>query len=144
VTIEPNLPAVSDALLANLDRLRALELEKRNLPVGSPRLIELATEIESLASSVLGSSDMQVDLAKEAVKEARAGVIDPDMTIDEMGAPPREVHVVLEEWRDAERRLGEVGGDTPEALRIRADIEVLRDEYRRAHDAAARRASGPK
>jgi hypothetical protein len=144
VTIEPNLPAVSDALLANLDRLRALELEKRNLPVGSPRLIELATEIESLAAAVLGSSDMQVDLAKEAVKEAKAGVIDPDTTIEEMGSAPRELHVVLEEWRDAERRLGEVGGETPEALRLRADIEVLRDEYRRAHDAAARRASDPK
>jgi hypothetical protein len=144
VSIEPNLHAVSDAMLANLDRLRALELEKRSLPVGSPRLVELATEIEELAAAVLGTSDTQVDLAKEAVKEAQAGAIDPDTTIDEMGAAPRELHIVLGEWREAERRLGEAGGDTQEALRLRAEIELLRAEYRRSHDAAARRASDPK
>ena len=143
VSIEPNLPAVSNAMLANLDRLRALELEKRGLPVGSPRLVELAAEIEELAARVLGTSDTQVDLAKEALKEARAGTLDPDTTIDEMAAAPRELHVVLEEWRDSERRLGELASDSPEALRLRADIELLRDEYRRSHDAASRRASQP-
>lgn len=141
VSIEPNLPAVSDAMLANLDRLRALELEKRELPVGSPRLVELASEIEALAAAVLGTSDTQVDLAKEAVNEARAGMIDPDATINDMASPPRELHVVLDEWRNAERRLGDVAGDSPEALRLRADIELLRDEYRRSHDAASRRSS---
>jgi hypothetical protein len=143
VSIEPNLHAVSDAMLANLDRLRALELEKRSLPVGSPRLVELAAEIEALAATVLGTSDTQVDLAEEAHKEAQAGTLDPDTTIDEMAAAPRELHVVLEEWRDAERRLGELANDSPEALRLRADIELLREEYRRSHDAASRRASGP-
>lgn len=143
VSIEPNLHEVSDALLANLDRLRALELEKRSLPVGSPRLVELATEIEQLAVLVLGTSDTQVDLAKAAVREARAGGLDPNATIEEMSAAPRELHVVLGEWRDAERRLAEVADDSPEALRLRADIELLRAEYRRAHEAAARRSSGP-
>ena len=84
-----------------------------------------------------------MDLAKEALKEARAGTLDPDTTIDEMAAPPRELHVVLGEWRDAERRLGELASDSPEALRLRADIELLRDEYRRSHDVASRRASEP-
>ena len=42
VSIEPELHATSDAVLATLDRLRTLELEKRDLPVGSPRLVELA------------------------------------------------------------------------------------------------------
>ena len=143
VSIEPNLHAVSDAMLANLDRLRALELEKRELPVGSPRLVELAAEIEALAARVLGTSDTQVDLAEEALKEARAGTLDPETTINEMAAPPRELHVVLEEWRDSERRLGELPSDSPEALRLRADIELLRDEYRRSHDAASRRSSEP-
>ena len=141
MSIEPNLHEVSDALLANLDRLRALELEKRSLPVGSPRLVELATEIEALAVLVLGSTDTQVDLAKEAVREARAGELDPNATIEEMSAAPRELHVVLSEWRDAERRLAEVSPDSPEALRLRGDIELLRAEYGRAHDAAARRSS---
>ena len=143
MSIEPNLHEVSDALLANLDRLRALELEKRSLPVGSPRLVELATEIEALAAVVLGSTDTQVDLAKEAVREARTGQLDPNVTIEEMSAAPRELHVVLSEWRDAERRLAELPSDSSEALRLRGDIEVLRAEYGRAHDAAARRSSSP-
>jgi hypothetical protein len=144
VSIEPNLPAVSDAMLANLDRLRTLELEKRNLPVGSPRLVDLALEIDELAVAVLGTSDTQVDLAKEAVREARAGVIDPKATIEEMAAAPRELHVVLEDWRNAERRLAGLASDSPEALPLRADIELLREEYRRAHEAASRRSSEPR
>ena len=68
VSIEPELHATSDAVLATLDRLRTLELEKRDLPVGSPRLVELAKEIERLATTVLGASDAQVDLAKAAAR----------------------------------------------------------------------------
>ena len=107
VSIEPELHATSDAVLATLDRLRTLELEKRDLPVGSPRLVELAKEIERLATSVLGASDAQVDLAKAALAGAKAGTIDPGTTINEMGDPPRNVQTVLAEWRDAERHLGE-------------------------------------
>ena len=141
VSIEPELHATSDAVLATLDRLRTLELEKRDLPVGSPRLVELAKEIERLATTVLGASDAQVDLAKAARAGADAGTIDPDTTINEMGDPPRNVQTVLAEWRDAERHLGEALPGTPEAARLRAEIEILREEYRRAHDAVVRRAS---
>ena len=141
MSIEPELHATSDAVLATLDRLRALELEKRDLPVGSPRLVELAKEIERLARTVLGASDAQVDLAKAALAGADAGTIDPGTTINEMGDPPRNVQTVLAEWRDAERHLGEALPGTPEAARLRAEIEVLREEYRRAHDAVVRRAS---
>jgi hypothetical protein len=142
VSIEPELHATSDTVLDTLDRLRTLELEKRRLPVGSPRIVELAKEIERLAATVLGASDAQVELAKTAVKEAREGVIDPETTIDEMGGDaPRDVHIVLAEWRDAERRLGETDTGSGDAARLRAEIELLRSEYRRAHDAAARRSS---
>jgi len=141
VSIEPELHATSDAVLATLDRLRTLELEKRDLPVGSPRLVELAKEIELLATTVLGASNAQVDLAKAATAGADAGTIDPGTTINEMGDPPRHVQTVLAEWRDAERQLGEALPGTPEAARLRAEIEVLREEYRRAHDAVVRRAS---
>ncbi len=141
MSIEPELHATSDAVLATLDRLRTLELEKRDLPVGSPRLVELAKEIELLATTVLGASNAQVDLAKAATAGADAGTIDPGTTINEMGDPPRHVQTVLAEWRDAERQLGEALPGTPEAARLRAEIEVLREEYRRAHDAVVRRAS---
>ena len=142
VSIEPELHATSDAVLATLDRLRTLELEKRDLPVGSPRLVELAKEIERLATTVLGASDAQVDLAKAAHAGAKAGTIDAGTTINEMGDPPRNVQTVLAEWRDSERQLGEALPGSPEATRLRAEIEVLREEYRRAHDAVVRRSSG--
>ena len=142
MSIEPELHATSNAVLATLDRLRTLELEKRDLPVGSPRLVELAKEIERLATSVLGASDAQVDLAKAAADGVKAGSIDPGTTINEMGDPPRDVQTVLADWRDAERQLGDALPGSPEAARVRADIEMLREEYRRAHDAAVRRTSG--
>lgn len=141
VSVEPELHATSDALLTVLDRLRALELEKRDLPIGSPRLVELAEEIEKLAANVLGSSDAQVELAKSAVEQAEAGVIDADTTIDELADSPREVHAVLADWRDTERRLAEAEPGSHQAAKLRAEIEVLREEYRRAHDAAVRRTS---
>jgi hypothetical protein len=143
VSIEPELHATSDAMLVNLDRLRSLELEKRQLPVGSPRLVELAEEIERLAATVLGASDTQSDLAKAALKEARQGTMDPSTTIEDMGSPPRDVHAVLAEWREAERGLNDAEPDSADALRLRAEIDLLREEYRRAHDAVARRASKP-
>lgn len=139
MSIEPELHATSDALLDSLDRLRALEQEKRDLPIGSPRLIELAEQIERLAATVLGTSATQVDLAKEAVAETKTRGLDPNTTIEEMASRPRDVHTVLSEWREAERRLGLADGGSTEATRLRADIELLREEYRRAHDAAARR-----
>ena len=77
MSIEPELHATSDAVLATLDRLRTLELEKRDLPVGSPRLVELAKEIERLATSVLGASDAQVDLAKAATRRGQGRIDRP-------------------------------------------------------------------
>ena len=60
------------------------------------------------------------------------------------GDRPRDVQTVLADWRDAERQLGDAIPGSPEAARFRAEIEVLREEYRRAHDAVVRRASGEK
>jgi hypothetical protein len=143
VSIEPELHATSDAVLANLDRLRALELEKRKLPIGSPRLVDLANEIEQLAATVLGATDLQTDLAKEAAAKVREGDLAPDATIESMAVAPRDVHAVLADWREAERRLGEVDGSSAEASRLHEQIEGYRREYRRAHEAAVRKGSQP-
>jgi hypothetical protein len=143
VSIEPELHATSDAVLANLDRLRALEMEKRQLPIGSPRLVDLANEIEQLAATVLGATDLQTDLAKEAAAQVRKGDLAPDATIESMADAPRDVHTVLAEWRDAERRLGEVEVGSAEAGQLHEQIEALRKEYRRAHEAAARKGGRP-
>ena len=138
MSIEPELHATSDALLADLERLRELEIEKRDTPFDSPRLVELADEIERLARTVLGASDVQADLARLATARSKTGQMDGSATIED-AAETREVHAVLAEWREAERTLAEVGSASPEGVRLRARIEVLRTEYRQAHDAAARR-----
>lgn len=141
MNVESELRQASDALLANLDRLRELEEEKRHVPLDSERLVALAEEIELLASTVLRTTDRQTDLAKLTAAEARP-TTDPAATIDNT-APSRDVHAVLAEWRDAERRLADLPADSTEAAIARAEIAALREEYRRAHDAVARRTSPP-
>lgn len=138
MSIEPELHATSDALLASLDRLRELELEKRQTPLKSPRLVELSEEIERLAKTVLGTSDVQTDLARLASEMVEKGELSGTESIDSLGSA-RDVHTVLAEWRDTERRLGELEPNSSAATKLRGRIEILRSEYRRAHDAAARR-----
>ncbi len=141
MNLEPELRGTSDALLANLDRLRELEYEKRTLPLDSPRLVELATEIELLASTVLRTTDRQTDLAKRANEAADRGDLEGEASIETL-APSRDVHSVLADWREAERRLAGLAPDSTEASIARAEVRALREEYRRAHEAAARRTNG--
>ena len=138
MSIEPELHATSDALLASLDRLRELEMEKRHTALESPRLVELSEEIERLAATVLGASDVQTDLARLAHGLVEKGDLSGKQTIETMD-DTRDVHTVLAEWRDTERQLSETDSASPAATRLRAQIEMLRSEYRRAHDAAAKR-----
>lgn len=140
MNLEPELRQTSDALLANLDRLRELELQKRRLPLDSPRLVELATEIEDLASTVLRTTDRQTDLARITTKRGRQDGVEETTTIETL-PPTRDVHAVLAEWREAERRLADLPADSTDAAIARSEITALREEYRRAHDAAVRRGS---
>jgi hypothetical protein len=140
VSIQPELHATSDALLASLDRLRELELEKRQTPLESPRLVELSEEIERLAQSVLTASDVQTDLARLAHAMVEGGQLAGTESIESMGET-RDVHAVLAEWRDTERALAELEPGTPAATQLRGRIETLRAEYRRAHNAAALRSN---
>lgn len=140
MSIKPELHATSDALLASLDRLRELELEKRQTALESPRLVELAEEIERLAESVLSASDVQTDLARLAHAMVEGGQLAGTDSIESL-AETRDVHTVLAEWRDTERALGELEPGSAAATQLRARIETLRAEYRRAHNAAALRTS---
>ena len=141
MSIQPELHATSDALLASLDRLRELEMEKRQTPLESPRLVELSEEIERLAESVLSASDVQTDLARLAHDMVGQGQLAGSGTIETM-AETRDVHAVLAEWRDTERALGATEPASAAATQLRARIETLRSEYRRAHNAASLRSTG--
>ena len=128
------LRAASDSLLRDLTELQALEQEKRHTEPDSPRLVRLAIEIEALAARVMGTSMRQRERAENIVEDAGAEA--PDTTIAET---PREIHVILAEWRDTERQLTEAVAGSADADIAERRINALRREYRRAHDAARRR-----
>ena len=127
------LRAASDSLLRDLTKLQALEQEKRHTEPDSPRLVRLAIEIEALAARVMGTSMRQRERAEDLV--ADAGSVAPDTSISET---PREIHVILAEWRDTERQQLEAVAGSAEADIAERRINALRREYRRAHDAARR------
>lgn len=134
------LRAASDALLRDLAELHELEQEKRRTDPDSPRLVRLAEEIEALAVRVMGTSMRQRERAQAI--SSPGGTDAPDQSIAET---PREIHVILAEWRDTERQLAEAAPGSPDAGIAERRIDGLRQEYRRAHDAAQQRAGkGPK
>jgi hypothetical protein len=53
---------------------------------------------------------------------------------------PREIHVILAEWRDTERQLSDSAPGSPEEGIAQRRIDELRREYRHAHEAARQRA----
>ncbi len=133
-TMERDLRLASDGLLASLDELYRLEDEKRTLTPGTPRFVELAGRVETLAQQVLGHSVRQGELAEQA--EALVEQTDATPRVIE-DVPPRPIHAILADWRQAERRASEAVPGSEDADRAATEITRLRDEYRRAHDRAA-------
>ena len=85
----------SDALLAQLSQLEELERTKRELEPGSAAQVRLTRRVELLARKVLNTAGQQTDIV-EAIAE---------MTDGASQLLTREPHVILAEWRDAERAL---------------------------------------
>ena len=131
------LRATSDALLADLEALEELERQKRGLQPDDPQLVDTARRVETIARRLLGQSVRQRELTAVINDLAQAGHPDaPQRTID---ATPREIHQILADWRDAERRARAAAPDSAEAEAANADIDRLREEYRAAHDSARRK-----
>jgi hypothetical protein len=131
------LRATSDALMSDLDALQQLEQAKRSIEPGDPQLVRVASQIEQLASRVLGASVEQLHLTEHVHHLVELGSPQaPEAPIDDM---KREVRVILAEWRDAERRAGLAQPGSPDALAAAADIKRLRAEYREAFEEARQR-----
>jgi hypothetical protein len=139
--IRPQLRATSDALLVALDELRELEGQKRKLRPGTPKFAELAKQIETLAEEVLRNSETEERLAQRSVELVEDGRGDVAAQPIEAMAAPRDVHLILGEWRDAERRLAAETPGSQAWERATVDAERLRAEYRHAHEDALRSAS---
>ena len=128
------LRETSDALLRDLDVLSTIEEEKRTLEPGDPRLVQLAGRIEEIAQRVLVGSVRQRQLTEVVIAQVEAASPDaPDAPIEQT---PRPIQAILAEWRDAERRAAAAAPGSAEAAEAEALVGRLRDEYRRAHDAA--------
>jgi hypothetical protein len=54
-------------------------------------------------------------------------------TLPTIEETPREIHLILADWRDAERVLNEQAPGTASWESARADVERLREEYARAY-----------
>ena len=130
------LRETSDALLRDLDVLVTIEEEKRSLEPGDPRLVELAARIEEIAKRVLAGTTRQHDLTKVVNAQVEAGSSRaPESSIEETVRP---IQAVLADWRDAERRAAVAEPGSAEEAEANALVDRLREEYRRAHEAASK------
>jgi hypothetical protein len=138
---EGSLRAVSDELLSELDRLAAIESEKRTLEPGDDRTLELARQARQLAQRILATSLAQEHLVEgghAAVQAELPGA--PTHTIEET---PRALFKILDDWREAERQAS-AATDIAQRADARARADQFREEYRRAFDETLRQSEGGK
>lgn len=129
-----NLRVASDTLLRDLEILESLEERKRTLPLDDPLVAELAGRIETIAQRILATSAAQRSITEEARVIAEEGTSEaPTRSIEDT---PRAAHEILVEWRAAERRLLSMEPGSAAAIELGATIAALREEYRRAFEAA--------
>lgn len=128
MNVEQQLRATSDSVLATLDQLALLETEKRTLKPDSQRFQDVALEIERLAADMFAQAHAQERLGERSQAEAARGKNLPP--IDKVPAT-RELHVILEEWRAAERQLAAASPRTADHARAAAEISRVREEYQR-------------
>lgn len=136
MTGESELRRTSDGFLARVEKLHELEELKRTLTPGTPEMLRVTREVEALSREVVEWAARQTELAELAAKRQ------PSNMLPISRVPPRDIPVILDEWRDAERRLGEQEPGTAGWQSARADVERLRDEYGRAYEARRPNAGG--
>jgi hypothetical protein len=126
----------SDTVLKALDRLTALEAEKRRLEPDDPRILEVADEVAGLAAELLEVAKDQSHITETAHVMATTG--EPEAPSGPIDESPRAPHDILEEWRAAERALTVAPPGSPEAAEAHVRARELRAEYQRAYQASQR------
>ncbi len=125
---EQELRRASDAYLARLGKLRELEMLKRDLTPGTSHQLRVTREVEALTNELLAVAKRETQLAVQVAQSQPT--VRPISII-----PPRDMPLILTEWRDAERLLEKETPGTAAWESVRADVEGLREEYKRAFDA---------
>lgn len=128
MTFEQQLRMASDTLMGALDQMHELETEKRLVPAGSRRFVELARKVDDLALQILRHSELQESMAEtlDERREAGGGVSRPI----EMMPTPRSRTQILSDWREAERRLAQADIGSVAGADAASDVRRLREEYR--------------
>jgi hypothetical protein len=121
--IEEHLRAASDAILLLLTEVGQLERHKRGIPPGEPRFDEVARSIRVAAQALAEFTEYEENWARIATD----GRTDIEPISESENAP--STATILERWRAVERQLDDLEPGSPEAVRLFAEFERLRDEY---------------
>jgi len=121
--IEEHLRGASDAILLLLTEISQLERHKRGIPPGEDRFDEVARNVRIAAQALAEFTKQEEDWATVATAD-RTDV----QTISESESSA-SLAGILEGWRAVERQLDGVEPGTPEAIRLFAEFERIRDEY---------------
>jgi uncharacterized protein YciW len=131
--VQPEIRAISDTFLAQLERLGALEERKRVTPVDDPSFPALAEEIEQTTRALLERAASQnaaaQEIHEEAVEEGTTGMI-VDIPPDTSAAR------ILALWREVERELAAEAPGSPRARDLERRSAAYRIAYQRAYEAA--------
>jgi hypothetical protein len=121
--IEQHLRGASDAILLLLTEIGQLEKHKRRIPPGDDQFDRVAKSVRLVAQALAAFSSQQE--AWGAVATADRDDLEP---IEESESSP-SLAAILDRWRAVERQLDDVEPGTPEAVRLFAEFERIRDEY---------------
>ena len=129
MTLEQSLRQASDTLMEALGRMQDLETEKRQVPAGSQRFVELAQKVDDLALQILRHTEYQESVADTLGERREAGGA-VSRPIESIPPTRRDRHEILREWRDAERELVQADLGTTVAAEAASKVRALREEYR--------------
>ena len=121
--IQEHLRGASDAILLLVTEAGQLERHKRRISPGEARFDEVARSVRVVAQTLADFAQSEERWAQLATD----GRTDLE-TIEAADNLPRLANV-LERWRAIERQLDDVEPGSPEAIRLFAEFERVRDEY---------------
>jgi hypothetical protein len=121
--IEEHLRAASDAILLLLTETGQLERHKRLISPGEARFDEIARSVRSVAQALAEFTQLEETWAKVAT-DGRT-----DIEPIETSQTTPELSTILDRWRAIERQLDDVEPGSPEAIRLFAEFQRVRDEY---------------
>jgi hypothetical protein len=126
--LRDTLRGASDGLLLAIREVDARERVKRGVQPGHPNFADLARDVRIAAEAVLILARQEESAATKTSDEGK-GIGLP--TINE-STPPEDLSVILAQWRRVERDLNAAEPNSPEAVRLMKEFEVLRDRYAQA------------